>query len=263
MDESDTIPLLASLAVAIFCWARWYYGFTKRAAFAVSRAPQLPALAAPPACALMLFAILRLYSSHDVRNSAFYLFFYMLMGAAWTGLGLHFTRWFGIDAWLDAAERGNRSAAFALAGAATGLTGCYAGANIGDGPGWWVVVVCAALATAAWALAWAVLEALAGFGEEIAVERNERAGILLGGYLAASGLLLGGCVAGDWVSLEGAVHDFGAAAWPALLLVAAAIVLERVARAAGRRAVWLFGAGPALALLAVALAYVATLGVFE
>ena len=48
----------------------------------------------------------------------------------------------------------NAAAAMATAGATIGVTLSYAGGNIGDGPGWWVVVFSAAIATAGLFACW-------------------------------------------------------------------------------------------------------------
>ena len=104
-------------------------------------------------------------------------------------------------------ERANGSASLAVAGAIIGITLAYAGGNIGDGPGWWVVVFCAALATLALFAAWMLLELASGVSDAVTVDRDPSAGMRLGGFLVACGLILGRS-AGDWISVDATVRDF-------------------------------------------------------
>ena len=75
-----------------------------------------------------------------------------------------------------------------------------------------------------------VLEAVTAVSDVVTVDRDPSAGFRLGGFLIACGLILGRSVAGDWVSAEGTVRDFAVAAWPVIVLVIVAAVVERVAR---------------------------------
>jgi hypothetical protein len=105
---------------------------------------------------------------------------------------------------------------------------CFAGANIGNGPGWWVVVFSATLSTGGFFLLWAVVEWLTGVSEMVTVERTSGSGLRLGGFLAGAGIVLGRAVAGDWVSAEATVRDFVVVAWFVLPLAAVAVILERL-----------------------------------
>ena len=125
---------------------------------------------------------------------------------------------------------GAPSAAVAIAGALLGITLCFAGGNIGDGPGWWVVVFSAGVATAGLFAAWLLLEALTGISDTVTIDRDLAAGVRLGGLLVACGLRLGWAVAGDWISAEATLRDFAANAWLVLVLLAIAVLVERVAR---------------------------------
>src|SRR5687767_9695060 len=163
--------------------------------------PGGPALSlAPPACAAVLFLILRRYASHDVRDSGTYLTFYVIVGAAWVGVGSLLLPWLGVSPRLDALERRNTAAAVAVAGALLGLTFAFAGGNIGNGPGWWVVVFSSGLATVSLFAGWAAVEAAGHVAESVAVERDVATGLRLAGMLTAAGLVFGRAAAGDWVS---------------------------------------------------------------
>ena len=67
---------------------------------------------------------------------------------------------------------------------------------------------------------WFGMDLLTSISDAITVDRDERAGIRLGGFLLGIGLLSGWSVAGDWVSPSVTLKDFGASAWPTILLAA-------------------------------------------
>ena len=159
------------------------------------------------------------------------------------------------------AERGNAAARPAIAGALGGAAGCYFGGNIGDGPGWWVVVACATIATASYFAAWVVLDRFARVNDAVTIERDVPSGVRLAGFLVASGLILGRAVAGDWHSLPATVRDFVLTAWPVVPLAGVAALLEPQVRPTPSRprpSMMTAGIAPALLYLAAALAYVVT-----
>jgi uncharacterized membrane protein YjfL (UPF0719 family) len=145
----------------------------------------------------------------------------------WTGFFLPAVRVCGLDVRQDVVERDNSAARTAAGGALIGMTLCFAGANLGEGPGWPVVVFCALLATGGWFLLWILLETLARTHEKITVERDPSAAMRLGALLIALGAILGRAVAGDWASAPATMHDFMIVGSPALLLVTGAVVIER------------------------------------
>ena len=117
-----------------------------------------------------------------------------------------------------------------------GITLCYAGSNIGNGPGPEVVFFCAVLSTTFLFALWFLLERLFRLADRITIERDETVGIRAGGWLLSLGLIFGGAVAGDWASMEGTIGDFFRYAWvplPPLLLVA--VVIERSFRSSALR----------------------------
>jgi len=127
-------------------------------------------------------------------------------------------------------ERANPAAAYAIGGALLGITLCFAGGNIGDGPGWWVVVFSAALSTLAFFILWALLHRFTGLADAVTIDRDPASGLRLAGYFIGSGLILGRSVAGDWVSMQATVVDFVSTAWPVVLLWVAAVLMERTFR---------------------------------
>ncbi len=219
------VGLLCAVAAGVG-WFRWYWALLRSNRLAGGGWLRV-ALAVWP---LLLLAglgwLLRHAAAADVRDSRTYLRFYLLMGAAWLSLGRWGVTLFGVLWRDDALERRNPAATLTVCGALAGLLACYAGANIGDGPGWWCVCVAGGLATLTWyALAAGVL-VVGGLSGQITVGRDLPAALRFAGYLVASGLLCGRGAAGDWTSAARTVIEFGAA-WPVLLLAVAAGWIER------------------------------------
>lgn len=227
MSGDEIILMLFSILVTAYTWYRWYSACLVRTLVARNTS-RLIYVTGPIVCLILLYLILRWWAADDVRDSGTYLTLYMLAGAAWVGFMTRLFGPLGISPRDDAVERQNLAAAFATAGALAGVTSCFAGANIGNGPGWWVVVFSAILSTGVFFLLWALVEKVASVSESVTVERSAGSGLRLGGFLAGTGLILGRAVAGDWVSAEATVRDFVMVAWPVLPLTLAAVIVERV-----------------------------------
>lgn len=178
-------------------------------------------------CVGIIGLVLTQYAAGDVRHDPKYIGFYTILGAAWLGLVFRMMSLFGMNYRDEVLERGNCAASWAVAGALAGLTLCYAGGNIGNGPGWWVVLFSAGLATAAFFLFWIILAQWTDLVDTVTIDRDPAAGIRTGGILAALGLILGNAVAGDWHSAEATLHDFVRLGWPSLFLLGIAAFLER------------------------------------
>jgi uncharacterized membrane protein YjfL (UPF0719 family) len=230
MSGDEAFAMLVCGLVAVAAWGGWYSSTVSATPLGSSRHFRFPLYVAPLLCGVALLVVLRYFASHDVRDNPIYLGFYLLMGAAWVGM----IRWvlpsMGISPRDDALERRNLAASIAVMGALLGITFCFAGGNVGDGPGWWVVVFSAALSTAVFLLLWAIIERVTRIADAITIDRDLAAGYRLSGILIAAGLILGRGVAGDWVSLRATVLDFVTLAWPVLPLVAAEMVLGLIFR---------------------------------
>ncbi|MCI0684268.1 MAG: hypothetical protein L0Y71_19330 [Gemmataceae bacterium] len=240
MSGDEFLVLIASLVVSLPFWFLWYARLLRVQRFYVQRiGADLPSRrllgAVPFLCAAILFAILKVASAHDVRDDPFYLFFYLMFGSAWLCMGASLLSLLGISARDDVLERRNRAAAYAISGAMLAVTICFAGGNIGNGPGWWVVVLSAGLATGALACHWLLLETCARVADSITIDRDQATGLRLAGFLVALAAILARAVAGDWVSVEATVRDFAVRGWPTLPLLALAVLAERYAQATPAR----------------------------
>jgi hypothetical protein len=240
----------------------WVSYYVRWAHFGDHPQPKLPralVFLMLPLSAILIFGLLRTLASHDVREDRRYLTMYTAMGLLWVPLA---TRFFlpGISLRDDFYERGNASAGYAAVGFMVGSLLCFAGGNIGDGPGWWVVVFCAIIAnTTLWAL-WLTAARFTRAVDLVTIDRDPALGMRLGGFFLACGLVLGRAVAGDWISLDATLRDFGRKAWPALILMVVYIGAERFSRARYHRDEQaLFGRGVVPALFYVTLGLVSAL----
>jgi hypothetical protein len=263
MSPDEVFVALICGIVTLVGWGRWYTRLLRLPA--MGRPPAIrPVLSGLPAAALLgILLVLRRMASADVRFDPIYLLFYLLFGATWLWAVCSVAQRLGISWVDDAMDRGNLAAVLAVSGIVLGGAACYAGGNVGDGPGWWCVLIAGGLATAFWFLLWYALERLTRVSEVVTVERDAGAGTRLGAWLLASGLICGRAAAGDWVGLVPTIADFAVTVWPALPLAALAAVVEwrrsrrpfAPAGAAGAKDAWLLPSlGIALVYLAVAAA---------
>ena len=213
-------------------------------------------------CGVAILMVLKTLASFDVVNAPEYQFMYGVLGLAWLRIGQLFFPVAGLSLRDDLVERRNGAVIPAMVGALVGLTCCYAGGNIGDGPGWWVVVFSAALGSALLFAAWLMLAQLSPVMDAITIDRDPAAGVRLGVFLSSGGLLLGRAVAGDWYSAADTLGD-AAAAIPALgIMVVVALIVERMAHPTPQRPrppLWSFGLIPAVLYAAIAFAAVSAM----
>jgi hypothetical protein len=227
MDENDVPVFVLSLAVAALGWGPWYVRLACLTRLGRQHGTRWVAALGPWVSALLILAVLRSWAAYDVRDSLAYLAFYLVLGLAWLRLGSWVIPLLGVSLVDDLLERRNAAAAVVAVGAWLGLTACYVGGNVGDGPGWWCVAYTAGLATGLWFGLWAVAQWTGGFAERITVDRDAGSGLRLAGLLLALGGVCGRGAAGDWVSFAATRHDMAAATWPALGLVLLAGACER------------------------------------
>jgi uncharacterized membrane protein YjfL (UPF0719 family) len=263
MSGDELLALAVSCGLSVFTWYAWFAPLATVERFGARARGRTLLMVAPFASLAILFVVLKTLASSDVRDNVAYLGLYTLMGAAWTGSAMWLLPFLGISPGEDVAERRNEAAAIAVSGALIGCMLCFAGSNVGEGPGWWVVVSAAGLATAVLALLTNALDALTDVTDTITVDRDLSAGIRFAALLSAAGLLLGRGVAGDWLSFSATVQDLAIKAWPVVPLFAVAAAIERAARPTAMRprpSVTVFGVLPGLLYLAAAVLYVGALG---
>lgn len=255
MSGDETLATLVFLVIGVATWYQYFKPVVsvRRPAGALGSGGWLFAVAA--FCAVVFFVVLATWASADVRDSGLYLFFYMLFGAAWVGLGTALLPRVGLSVRDDVVERGNWAAAFAIGGAMLGLTAAFAGANMGNGPGWWVVLYSGALSTGGLLGIWGLMNVISRTHEHVTVDRDVAAGLRTGALLVACGMILGRGAAGDWIDAWKTTADFVRVGWPALVLALAGAVIERFAALDGkvaRRSAFVYGVVPGAAYVIAA-----------
>jgi hypothetical protein len=263
VSEDETLVTALAVGIGPVLWAVWLFQLW-RLRLPAGRRTGLAALSVTLAlCGVLIFGVLQTLASFDVVDAPPYLFMYVVLGLAWLRATVTAFAFLGLSIRDDVVERDNGAATVALAGALVAATLCYAGGNIGDGPGWWVVIFSAALATGTWLLIWFVLAFFSPVADTVTIDRDPAAGLRLGAFLVSVGLVLGRAVAGDWVSSDATVNEFVYALPPAVLLLGLALFIEYRARPTAERPSAPFvglGIVPAAAYLTLAVAAVARLG---
>jgi len=220
----EIIVLLVSAIIGVISYITWISATMSpwRRRRTVSR---LPLLITPFLAWGGLWIILKTLASANVRNDLFYLAQYGIMGIAWVGVGIWFLPWVGFSLRDDIGEQDNRAAVPVMIGALLGLMACFAGANIGDGPGWWCVAWAGLLATVTWFVAVGLLASKGQLADTVTIERDGAAGFRLMGFMISAGVSCGRGAAGDWTSAYKTVIEFSAA-WPLIPLIIFALEAE-------------------------------------
>jgi hypothetical protein len=175
--------------------------------------------------------LLSVLTSVEVRSNLYYIVLYELLAALWLAVGLWLCPFFGISLEDDVLDRRNPAALWTVHGSLLGLAACFAGANIGSGPGPWAVIFSGVLASAGFFLVWIIANgAGAHWADSITIDRNEGSGMRLGALLAAAGLSSGSAVTGDWVSASATIRECLLRSWPIAPALCLALFAERSQR---------------------------------
>jgi uncharacterized membrane protein YjfL (UPF0719 family) len=169
-----------------------------------------------------------------VREQGSYIVLFLMLGVAGFVPTLRALAWLGVSAVDDAIERDNVAAGFAVAGTLIASAVCYTFANLGEGSTIWTTIGPAALGFLTCNGLWALHQVISGAAEAIAIERDVSAGMRFAGMAVGSSAIVGRSLAGDYVSASATWDDWARQAWPALLLVVVAGMLQR-ALSKGRR----------------------------
>jgi hypothetical protein len=263
-DADEAVFFLAAAIVALIGLFRWYCTVFLRARMtrcggiraALSIVPIL-------AWAMLGFVLTQWADAKYVVGQLDYQLMFFVGGMMWLWIIGKALPILGVDAYGDAIERGNASAAAAVCGAMLGAMAIYAGSNVGSGPTIWTTITPAFVATAAWLAIWLLVEVIARPSESIAIDRDLAGCIRHAGFLLASGLVLGRAAAGDWTSWKETFDGMLRLAWPLIPLTVIAIVLAIMLRPTRDRpqpGVVSSGLIPAAIFLLVAIGYLFALG---
>jgi hypothetical protein len=225
MSEDETLICATSTVAGLICWV-WWYGLlvTTKPSPIRGRVAATKSLAVVPFLTFcLLFLVLALWSAGDVRNDGRYFTMYLLLGIAWCGVASFVPTWMGISFRNDVLNLANHSATSLWCGWTVGSMLSFSGANVGNGPGWWVVVFSGILSTGSLTLVYLLLEKLGNTHDAVTIDRDVATGLRMAGLFIGCGAVFGVSVAGDWKSADETVRDFLARAWPSIVIVVAAI----------------------------------------
>ena len=230
MSNDEVIATFVSVVLCIWLWPRWLWQVARVTHIGpYPPCRRWPLYLTPVLAGIGLLAVLLTVSSPDVRTSVVYTFMYTVMGLAWVACAMKLFPFLNMDVLGDCLERGNEAALAPALAAMLGVMLTFSGANIGSGPGWWVVIFCGVLATGGLLAFWFLLELVAAPSELITVDRDRLAGWRMAGYLTAQAILLSRAVAGDWISTSSTLHDFVIKSGACWLLLLLAITVESTA----------------------------------
>lgn len=263
MSEDEVAVTAMSIMFALAGWIGWYVRVLRTSEFITPRKARRALLHVPLVCLGVLVLVLLSIASRDVRTDPRYVIMYTILGALWLILCQLVVVLLGHRPIEDVVQRANPAASWAAAGFLLGPTLCYAGGNIGDGPGWWVVIYAAFFATVSWFTLIYAIDQLCANLDEISIGRDPATGVRFLGTSIALGLILGRGVAGTWVSAPATLSDFARDAWPALVIAAFEVVmtvLSRILRGSRLTLPTIAGFPPALLSIGGAVAYILSLG---
>jgi predicted small integral membrane protein len=229
MSSSELVAMLIAAVVVVAVWmpiaSRQYIIRPGIARVSSSRIPFV--LMSLLAAAVINLAVLLTLAAADVRHAPQYIAMYLLIGLGASTIPVGLLRAMGFD-WSDVFERGNRAAHTLFVFVIVAGACAFAGANIGDGPGFEVVLFSAALSQGA-LLAFLVLHSIAARTMyRVLVDRDRGTAFRFGCLLVSCGLMLGRAVAGDWTSAVQTTIDFARVGWPAAMLLIFDIFLARI-----------------------------------
>lgn len=226
MDGFEFILFCLSIFYTFKGLKNWYSSL-EHIPFRMDKTTAYSLILLPIVAFFMILYTLKVLASFDVINDMIYLIFYILLGFAWTFLGIKLVFCFFDISWIDDVYNSNNKAAlYAFIGAFLGLVMIYSGANVGDGPGWWCVIFAGGLGLVSWFLLGRFVNYFTQVFERITIERDINCGFRIGAYLLSSGIILARASAGDWTSFSSTVVEF-LVGWPVLILTVLVIVVER------------------------------------
>lgn len=222
----ECLLLMFGITFTFIFLHRWYTNIYRIFNPKISPVSKLVLFLIPFLCFFIIFFAIVLHASFDVVTNQFYIALYTVLGFAWIHFGVKMLFFlFDLSVVDDVLHSGNKAALFPAAGGIAGLTLIYAGANIGDGPGFWCVFFAGGLGIILWILLILLINLITRIWDRILIARDIGSGIRFGGYLVASGLILARASGGDWFGFFPTITDF-ADGWVILPLTIVYILIE-------------------------------------
>lgn len=209
MSEIETLLfLLCGVLTTIFIvnWYRYLFGIFKPKRKLIN--DYILGLL-PFVLFIIIYYTLRNLASFDVVNDTLFIIFYIFFGFTWIYLFNKLIFLFYDISWIDdIITNGNYAALSAYVGALLGITLIYAGANIGDRPGFWCVMVAGGIGAILWFILALLINKFTGIIERVVISRDLGSGIRFGGFLLSTGIILARGSGGDWFNFWQTIIDF-------------------------------------------------------
>jgi hypothetical protein len=195
-DGENPVQIILFLLSVFILWLVWYGNIIHIHPLASGHADRLTLYLAPPICVLFLLISGMQTSAHDL-GMRWRMTHFSCEALVLAVVALSCFPFFGLSPRLDVAERRNRCAGWAIAGALLGLT--LQMAKIAPGvssPGRWTNDFYLRLSdpipgTLAFLAIWAAFDMLTALPEAITVDRDGGAALRLATFLIAIGIALG------------------------------------------------------------------------
>lgn len=256
MEIEDPVFILLDIAAYIYVFFMGYKLFSSNFHFEYNRVWRRIISSSWVITLTLLFLHLRYLASYDVINSPYYIVGYMSFGFLWSCFSvecmenvtdIHFDQ--------DIRERNNNSASI-VHGAfiiSSGIT--FSGANVGNGPGWEVVLFTASLSTIFLLIMTFMINIVAQYSEKVTVLRDQNAAIRFSAHLIGTSIILDRAAAGDWISASATINDYFCRIWFLPFLLFSLAMIERKRKHPNDESS-LFTMMYALLILASSIAYV-------
>jgi len=262
MSPGEFLVSIVTAPVGAFFWVGWFWTAYHTNPFVHPGVRRTGLVVCFIAClGIVLSALLTVADPQVRENLGYYVLFLGVELIALTGVTVAGIV-IGLSTLDDAIRRPNPAAAWATGGLWLGTSIAVTGANVGRGDTIGTTLGPLMLAVITFLILWAVFSVATGGMRSVVLGRDEPSGIRLAALFVAWGIILGRAVAGDWESTDGMWSDFVNEGRPVVLLLAAAIVVERLLRPSVHRPRpprWT-GYGPAIIYIAVAVAWATWLG---
>lgn len=176
------------------------------------------------------YFILVKLASFDVVDNSFYIFYYLLM--AFSAIYIHiFSIYIGLNLSIkdDILNNSNKAATITIVSTLFGLSTIFAGANIGDGPGFYTVIIASGLGLITFIILMRIFDYFTNTLEHIQSDHNVHKAIRYSVLALCLSSILAYGAHGDWTNFTYTLIEF-LVAWPSLILILIAIIIENIFR---------------------------------
>lgn len=227
MSGDEALFTIVSVMLGVVCWG-FLLAPVMMTDLRLRRGTALSALLIllPLVSAVVIYPVLATLAARDVRNSPLYTAVYMGAGFGWVGTCMILLRLFTLHT-VDMVTQFSPASVLVMFFSTIAFSLAYAGGNVGDGPGWWVVVASATLSSGT---VFFVLTVSAMIGRglyRVTVDQDVGVALRLSGAMVAAGLIAGRGVAGTWASLESLISDWVVISWPVVIIAVFDAVLTK------------------------------------